>query len=153
MNVFYPSGSNVETNTFEIKCCQPSNSQNIPRIVRYMPNRKLAPFSKTRNCGALLSKRLYKISHFQEHSNTMLFWVQIVYQISIIQIWLGGALLRIQLLKILHFQEQGIAALFWVNRFKCSSFSWSTTRHCGALLSTTTYHCGALSNKKLWIYE
>ena len=71
MNVFYPSGSNIETNAFEIKCCQPSNSQNIPRIVKYMPNGKLAQFSKTRNCGALLSKRLYKyliLNRLQEHS-------------------------------------------------------------------------------------
>ena len=65
MNVFYPSGSNIETNAFEIKCCQPSNSQNIPRIMRYMRNRKLPPFSKTRYCGALLSKGLYKISPFK----------------------------------------------------------------------------------------
>ena len=71
MNVFYPSGSNIETNAFEINSCQPANSHNIPRIVIYMPNQKLCPFSNTRCCGALLSKELYKISHFQEHGNAI----------------------------------------------------------------------------------
>ena len=93
----------------------PVNRQthNIPRIVRYMPNRKLAPFSKTRYCGALLSKRLYKISHFQEHGNAIL-------------------LSKICLSKLHNLNMAGRRS-FENTNIKNNPFS--RTRQCGALLS------------------
>ena len=109
MNVFYPSGSNIETNAFEINSCQPANSHNIPRIVRYMPNRKLCPFSNTRYCGALLSKELYKISHFQEHGSAALFWVN----------------------------RFKYSLFSWSTTRQCGALLSTTTYHCGALSSKT----------------
>ena len=105
MNVFYPSGSNIETNAFEINSCQPANSHNIPRIVRYMPNRKLCPFSNTLYCGALLSKELYKISHFQEHGSAALFWVN----------------------------KFKYSLFSWSPTRQCGALLSTTTYHCGAL--------------------